>query len=228
MPAETLPIIAIDGPAAAGKGTLARALADALGFAFMDTGALYRATAFEVLQAGGDPAAETDALAGALSLTRKAVLAENLSDILENPEFRSDSVAQAASKVAASPAVRAALLDFQRAFAARPGPGFKGAVLDGRDIGTVVCPQADLKIFVTASAEIRAQRRTKELQSRGMPATYEAVLKDMRERDVRDASRSAAPLKPADDAVTVDTSQLAPRETLEKALALVKERLARI
>lgn len=131
-----------------------------------------------------------------------------------------------ASKVAAIPSVRAALLDLQRDFAAHPGEGFEGAVLDGRDIGTVICPQAPVKLFVTASDEVRAERRTKELQSKGISVTKAAVLKDMCERDARDASRTEAPMKPADDAILIDSSHLDPAEMLDKALKIVQERLS--
>lgn len=216
------PIIAIDGPAASGKGTLARALAKKLGLAFLDTGALYRLVGYTVLERGGDPADKQEAIESA----------EFLRDyfdptLLDNPALRKDEVGNAASKVAVVPAVRAALLDLQRNFAKNPPNAAPGAVLDGRDIGTVICPEAPIKLYITASAEIRAQRRLKELQSRGISSTYEAVLKDMRERDTRDSSRDAAPLKPADDAIILDSSQSDAAEMLEKALKIVQERLGR-
>lgn len=219
-------IIAIDGPAASGKGTLSRRIAEKLGCAHMDTGALYRAAAWEVLEAGGDPADENDATIGAQKLLNKIQAAGSPESILSREELRHDDVAQAASKVAPKPEVRALLLKLQRSFAARPGEGYKGAVLDGRDIGTVVCPNADAKLFITASDEVRAQRRTKELHLRGLHATYEAVLKDMRERDARDAARKTAPMKPADDAKMLDTSALSPDEVLEEALSFIKEKLS--
>jgi cytidylate kinase len=192
-------IIAVDGPAAAGKGTLARRLATRLDFALLDSGALYRAVAARLLAAGGDPVDQDGACAAAREL--------NASD-LERAELRSESVAQAASVVAAQPAVRAVLLEFQRRFAATPPEGKKGAVIDGRDIGTVVCPAADVKLFVTASPEERANRRYKELLDRGEEAIYARVLQEMRDRDARDSGRAAAPLKPADDAIVLDTTEM--------------------
>jgi cytidylate kinase len=192
-------IVAIDGPAASGKGTLARRLAAHFGFAFLDTGLLYRATALHLMVAGRRPddgdAAETAA---------RSVRADDLGDA----RLRSEDIAQLASIVAAIPAVREALLRFQRDFAAMPPYGKAGAVLDGRDIGTVVCPRANAKIFVTASVEARAHRRVKELRDRGVGAIYERVLQDMQDRDVRDSQRQTAPLKAADDAFVLDTTDL--------------------
>lgn len=208
-------IIAIDGPAAAGKGTLARRLAAHLGFDFLDTGSLYRAVGLQVLRAGGvpeDPAA-AEAASRALDLA-----------LLADPALRSDATAKAASQVAAQPAVRAALLDFQRDFAHRP-PGGRGAVLDGRDVGTVICPDAAVKLFVTASPEARAKRRLAELQARGQGAIWEHVLQDMRERDARDERRDVAPLKPAMDAIVIDTTALSPDRVFETALAIVTAKL---
>ncbi|PIW29395.1 MAG: cytidylate kinase [Rhodospirillales bacterium CG15_BIG_FIL_POST_REV_8_21_14_020_66_15] len=205
-------IIAIDGPAAAGKGTLARRIAARLGLAYLDTGLLYRATGKRVLEAGADPEDAAAAERAARALSPKD---------LERPDLRTDAVAQAASKVSAVPGVRAALLDFQRAFAARPPEGAGGAVLDGRDIGTVVCPDADLKLFVTASDEVRAERRFKELQESGADVIYARVLEEMRERDARDRSRAVAPLEPAEDAILLDTSALNADEVFAKALDIV-------
>lgn len=214
------PVIAIDGPAASGKGTLARSLAERLDFAFLDTGALYRAVACAMLAEGKNPDNAKEAANAAQALR------DGFSPtLLENPALRSDETGRAASKIAAVPAVRQALFDLQKNFAANPGKGFKGAILDGRDIGTVICPGAPLKLFITASMEVRAQRRLKELQSRGIEATYEAVLKDMRERDARDTAREAAPMKPADDAIIIDSSHLSAAEMLEKALGIARERL---
>lgn len=206
-------IIAIDGPAAAGKGTLARRLADHLGFAFLDTGLLYRATAKRVIEAGDDPddAAAAEAAARAL---RPADL--------ERDDLRTDEVAQVASKVSAVPGVRAALLAFQREFAATPPDGRAGAVLDGRDIGTVVCPDADAKLFITARTEVRAERRFKELQEKGLDVIYARVLEEMRERDARDSSRAVAPLEPAEDALVIDTSDLDAEQVFRKALEAVE------
>jgi len=187
--------VAIDGPAAAGKGTISKAVAAHFGFAHLDTGLLYRAVGAKVI-AGADPVA--------------AALALDPVD-LEDDSLRTPQVAQAASEVAVIPQVRAALVAFQRSFAARGD----GAVLDGRDIGTVICPDAHVKLFVTASAECRAERRFQELMGKGMDVTFETVLADVRERDDRDRNRAAAPLVPADDAVLLDTSDL----TVEQAIA---------
>ncbi len=219
------PVIAIDGPAASGKGTLARQVAARLNFAYLDTGALYRAVALEVLQNGQDPASTVHALHASETLRQKLTAPDGGPMVLANPQLREDRVGIAASIVADMPDVRAALKELQQAFAAHPGDAYKGAVLDGRDIGTVICPDADVKLFVTAALEIRAQRRLKELQSGGNAATYEAVLKDMRERDARDTARKAAPMKPAQDAMVLDTSGLSQDDVVEKALAVISEKL---
>ncbi|NOD36677.1 MULTISPECIES: (d)CMP kinase [unclassified Ruegeria] len=197
--------VAIDGPAAAGKGTISKAVAAHFGFAYLDTGLLYRAVGRRVLK-GVDP---VDAA--------KALTAEELSQ----GDLRTAEIAQAASKVAVIPEVRAALVDFQRAFARRAG----GAVLDGRDIGTVICPNAEVKLFVTASAEVRAERRYLELSAKGADVTREQVLSDVKERDARDAERSTAPMKPAEDAVQVDTTDLSIEAALAKALDAINEKL---
>lgn len=207
-------VIAIDGPAAAGKGTLARRLAAELGLDYLDTGLIYRAVGMTVARRGGDPAEAAGAEAAARGLTP---------DDLAAADLRGDDAAQAASKVAAIPAVRAALLDFQRTFAASP-PGGRGAVLDGRDIGTVVCPAAPAKLFVTASVEKRAQRRLKELQQRGLEAIQDTVLADMRERDERDSKRSVAPLVPAEDAFVLDTTDLDADQAYAAALSHLRSR----
>jgi cytidylate kinase len=204
-------IIAIDAPAAAGKGTLARRLARHLGYDFLDTGSLYRGVGLQVLRAGGDPANLAAAKAAAESLDLA---------LLADPDLRGETAAKAASLVAAQPAVRAALLDFQRNFANRP-PSGKGAVLDGRDVGTVVCPDARVKLFITASLEARAQRRLAELQAAGRAAIWEAVLQDMQDRDARDSKRDVAPLKPAADAVVIDTTSLSTDQVFEAAKAIV-------
>ena len=198
--------IAIDGPAAAGKGTISRAVAARFGFAHLDTGLLYRATGRRTLDG-------TDAVAAA-----RALLPEDL----EADDLRSPQVAQAASRVAAIPEVRQALLDFQRAFATRDG----GAVLDGRDIGTVICPDAQVKLFVTASDAVRARRRHKELTGKGHDLTVEDVLEDLRARDARDSARAAAPLRPARDAVQLDTTEMSIEAAIDAAIAIVKDRLA--
>jgi len=188
--------IAIDGPAAAGKGTLARRLAAAHDLAYLDSGSLYRGTALTLLRGN---LAETEAVAAAQKLRP---------ELLTDPELRAEATGRLASKVAAIPAVRAALLDWQRDFAKHPPGGKSGAVLDGRDIGTVVLPDAKVKLFITASDEARAMRRFKELQEKGEAAIYARVLEDMRERDARDTARSTAPMRPAEDALIIDTSAL--------------------
>ena len=195
--------IAIDGPAAAGKGTVAKAVAAHFGFGHLDTGLLYRAVAARVL-------AGTDPLEAAQTLT-----ADDL-----HGDLRTPAVAQEASRVAVIPEVRAALVDFQRAFAARAG----GAVLDGRDIGTVICPEAEVKLFVTASPEVRAHRRFLELRAGGLDVTPESVLADVRERDARDSERATAPLRPADDAVVIDTSDLTIDAAIAAAIAAIAAR----
>ena len=216
----TSPVIAIDGPAASGKGTLARALAEKLNFAYLDTGMLYRMVGHTVLERGQDPADKTAATEAA------EFLRDYFSpDLLGNPALREDDAGQAASKIATIPQVREALLELQKNFAKNPPKPYQGAILDGRDIGTVICPDAPLKLYITASAEIRAERRLKELQSKGLAVTYEAVLKDMRERDARDADRKTAPMKPAGDAIVIESSALDAGQMLEKAVLLTKEHL---
>lgn len=196
--------IAIDGPAAAGKGTLSKAVAAHFGFAHLDTGLLYRAVGAKTLL-GIDPIDAAEAL-----------VAEDLDDA----DLRTPEVAQAASKAAVVPQVRAALVDFQRAFATRSG----GAVLDGRDIGTVICPDARVKLFVTASAEVRAERRYLELSAKGEAVSHAQVLSDVKERDARDMGRADAPLKPADDAVLIDTSDLSIEAAIALALSEIEAR----
>jgi cytidylate kinase len=201
-------IVAIDGPAASGKGTLARRLAKDFGFAYLDTGSLYRAVGMAVVRAGGDPANEAHAVAAAKALDLSAVTPA---------ELKSDEAGNAASKVAFIPAVRAVLLDFQRNFAKKP----PGAVMDGRDIGTVVCPDAQAKIFVTASLNVRVQRRIKELRARGESINEQRVWDDMKARDARDSDRSVSPLKPAPDAFILDTSGMDAEQAFENAKAYV-------
>lgn len=219
-------IIAIDGPAASGKGTLSRNLAKSLNFAHMDTGALYRAVAFEVLSAGRNPAIESEALSGARALSEK-LRKDDVSAVLGNQFLRAEDIGQAASVVAGIQAVRDVLVDIQRDFANDP-KGFSGSILDGRDIGTVICPEAPLKFYVTANLEIRAQRRLKELQSKGLDVMYEAVLEDMRARDARDSGRKAAPLRPAQDAVVIDSSTLSEGQMLDAALDYARKVFGRI
>ncbi|WP_372571433.1 (d)CMP kinase [Ruegeria jejuensis] len=197
--------IAVDGPAAAGKGTLSKGLAAHFGFGHLDTGLLYRAVGRRML--GGE-----DPVAAARSL---------LPEDIDRADLRTPDVAQAASKVAVIGDVRAALVDFQRAFARRAG----GAVLDGRDIGTVICPDAEAKLFVTASAEVRAERRYLELTDNGQVVTRDEVLADVRTRDERDMNRAEAPLRPAADALTIDTSNLDIDAALSVAIAAIEDKI---
>ncbi len=205
-------IVAIDGPAASGKGTLARRLAQDLGLPHLDTGLLYRATARALLDHGQNLSNVTAAVAAArgLSLTDFDAMA-----------LRGREMGEAASIVAAVPEVRAALVDLQREFAKRPG----GAVLDGRDIGTVICPEAQVKIFVTASPETRASRRALELKAQGEAVDYAEILEDIRRRDARDANRATAPLRTAEDAVVLDTTKLDIEAAYKAALGIVEKRL---
>ncbi|MEO9902545.1 (d)CMP kinase [Nisaea sp.] len=207
-------IIAIDGPAAAGKGTLARRLADHLGYAYLDTGSLYRAVAVMLLRQNGNPDDAETATEAARTLDL---------ELLGSPDLRTGEAGAAASKVAAISTVRSALTDFQRQFATHPPGNAGGAILDGRDIGTVICPDADRKLFVTASLEARAERRFKELRERDETAIHARVLQDMRERDARDAGRSDAPMKQADDAVLIDTSSMTPDEAFAAALDVIED-----
>lgn len=206
-------IIAIDGPAASGKGTIARAVAAHFGLPHLDTGLLYRAVGLATLREGGDPANEADAFAAC-----------DFSDaMLTDPALRSEAAGASASRVSSHPSVRAALVERQRAFARQPG----GAVLDGRDIGTVIAPEADAKLFVTARAEVRAQRRHDELERMGLRSRYEAILHDIQARDERDANRPVAPLKQADDAILLDTSDLGIEDAIQRAIALAEARIQR-
>lgn len=194
--------IAIDGPAAAGKGTISKAVAAHFGFAHLDTGLLYRAVGAKTLDG-------TDPIAAAQALT---------AEDLEAQDLRSPDVAQAASRVAVIGEVRAALVDFQRAFARRAG----GAVLDGRDIGTVICPNAEAKLFVTASAEVRAERRYQELVGKGTQTSFETVLADVKERDARDRDRAEAPMVAARDATVIDTSALSIEDAIAAAITAIE------
>lgn len=198
--------VAIDGPAASGKGTISKAVAAHFGFAHLDTGLLYRAVGAKVLL--GHEAADA---------ARTLVPTD-----LEAASLRTPEVAQAASRVAAVPEVRAALVDFQRSFAARAG----GAVLDGRDIGTVICPGAQVKLFVVADAVVRARRRFDELAGKGIETTFEEVLEDVQIRDARDRDRADAPLKPAQDAALIDTSHMAIADAVAAAVALIEAKRA--
>lgn len=207
-----MPVIAVDGPAASGKGTIARALARHFALPHMDTGLLYRAVALKLWRWGGDPGNQFEALRAC----------DELGFDPADPELRSEPVSKIASMISAYPPVRAALLDRQRDFAGQDG----GAVLDGRDIGTVIAPDADVKLFVTASPEVRARRRLEELLSRGMRAHYEDVLADIHARDARDSGRDVAPLKPAPDAILLDTSELDVAAAVAEAIGRVEQRLS--
>jgi CMP/dCMP kinase len=206
-------IIAVDGPAASGKGTIARALAAHYRLPHLDTGLLYRGVALNLLQVGGDPDSE-------FAATRACDISRiNFAD----PELKSETVGGVASRISAYPMVREQLLKRQRSFAEQPG----GAVLDGRDIGTVIAPQAEAKLFVTAAPEVRARRRCEEMQARGLNVHHADVLADIRARDERDSGRAAAPLRMADDADLLDTSELTIDAAVQRALALVEARIRR-
>ena len=206
-------IIAVDGPTAAGKGTVARALARHFGLPHLDTGLLYRAVGRQVFLDGGDPDDAGDALA-ATSFPEGLLL---------DPELRSEETGGLASRVSVHSSVRQALYERQRSFATRPG----GAVLDGRDIGTVIAPDADVKLYVTASVQARAQRRWKEMQALGSSETLAEIEDDLRRRDERDSTRAEAPLKAAEDAIVLDTSALGPAEAVATAIELVEKKLGR-
>jgi len=204
-------VIAVDGPAASGKGTIARALAKHFGLPHMDTGLLYRAVALKLWRWGGDPNVEFEALRAC----------DDLGFDPDDEELRSEPVSRIASRVSSYPSIREALLQRQKDFAAQPD----GAVLDGRDIGTVIAPDADAKLFVTASAEVRAQRRVRELLGRGMPGHYDDVLLDIQARDERDANRDIAPLMQAEDADLLNTSDLDIDRSIAEAIRLVEARV---
>lgn len=205
-------IIAVDGPTASGKGTIAAALAARFGMPLLDTGLLYRAVGRQVFLDGGDPDDSADALAA-------CAFPDSL---LLDPHLRDEATGGLASRVSIHPSVRAALFERQRAFATQPG----GAVLDGRDIGTVIAPDADVKLFVTASARARAERRWKEMRARGSTATLEEIEADILRRDARDTGRTDAPLTVAPDAYVLDTSELGRNQAIAAAIALVQERTA--
>jgi len=207
-------IIAVDGPAAAGKGTLARALAEHFGFAYLDTGSLYRGVAHAVLMSGSEAQDEAVGVEAAEALDPAKI---------DPVAIRTPEVSEAASVVAAMPPVRAAILAFQRRFAENPPNGEPGAILDGRDIGTVVCPDADVKLYVTASAEIRAHRRWLELKGSGSDLSEAQVLADVRERDARDTDRATSPMRPAGDAHLLDTSNLSIEAAFGAAVALIEQ-----
>lgn len=204
-------MIAVDGPAASGKGTIARALASHFGLPHMDTGALYRAVALNLWRWGGDPGSVFEAVRAC----------DDIGANLDDPELRSEPVSAIASKISAYPELREALLQRQRDFARQAG----GAVLDGRDIGTVIAPDADVKLFVTASEQVRAQRRVRELLERGMPGHFDDVLTDLKARDSRDSNRLSSPLAKAPDSIVLDTSGLDVEQAISEAIRLVQARL---
>jgi len=214
-------IIAIDGTSAAGKGTLAKRLQEFFDYAYLDTGALYRAVGKCVLDLGQDPCDEVAATQAAHKLSPEEML-----QLQNDSSIRNEICGAAASKVSAIPSVRQALFDFQRNFALHPvkedGTPAKGAILDGRDIGTVVCPDAQVKLFLSASAEVRAKRRQKELQEKGICVIYEDVLNDVKKRDERDSSRATAPLKPAEDALILDTSDMTIDDVFAHAIEFIQ------
>lgn len=210
-------IVAIDGSAASGKGTLAKRLAKHFDFAYLDSGSLYRAIGVAVLRKGGDPTEEAQAVQAAKTLDIVSFKPEDL---------RTEAAGVAASQVAAIPAVRAAILQFQRDFAHAPPQGKKGCVIDGRDIGTVVCPDAPAKIFVSASLAVRVERRIKELRGKGESVIEARVRADLEARDARDSGRSVAPMKPAEDAWQLDTSALNADEVFDLAKKFVENKIA--
>jgi CMP/dCMP kinase len=205
-------IIAVDGPTASGKGTIARALAAHFGLPHLDTGLIYRAVGRQVALNCGDPESEADALTACMFPD----------ELLTDPELRSEASGGLASRVSVHPTVRAALFDRQRTFATQPG----GAVLDGRDIGTVIAPDADVKLFVTASVEARAQRRFAEMCEAGRDVSFDAIAADLAARDLRDTSRTDAPLRAATDSILLDTSELGRDEAVARAIAIVEARMA--
>ncbi len=217
-------IITIDGPASAGKGTLADKLSRKYGMAYFDTGMVYRAVGLQMVLDGQPLEDETTAEKVAKALTFPKMIA-----LSHHQDFRSDVGGKAASVVAAMPSVRRALLKMQQDFALNPvfadGSKANGAIYDGRDTGTVVCPEADIKLFVTASPEVRAERRYKEFLQKGLNKTYEEVLAQIEERDERDSNRSAAPLKPAADAIIFDTSEYNAEQVFEKVCSLIDKKL---
>jgi len=217
-------IITIDGPAAAGKGTLASVLAKTYNLVYFDTGMVYRAVGLDMYLHNEDPHNEAKAEQYAKILTFA-----HMHELAKNPDFRSSIGGNYASIVSAHPKVRAALLKMQQDFAKNPvfadGTAANGAIYDGRDTGTVVCPHADIKFFITATTEVRAQRRFKEFQTKGLDTPYETVLADMKARDERDASRATAPMKPADDAIVFDTSEMSIEDVLAFALKIIDEKI---
>jgi len=218
-------IITIDGPAAAGKGTVSKVLSEKYRLAYFDTGMIYRAVGLDMVLKGLNPEDEEKALEVAKSMTF-----EKMMELSKNPDFRTDIGGQAASKVSAINSVRQALLKMQQDFALNPvfadGSKANGVIYDGRDTGTVVCPHADIKFFVTASTEVRAMRRFKEFEAKGIETTYQKVLEDMIARDKRDSERKSAPMKPAVDAILMDTSDMDAQTEIDAVLKIVEEKIS--
>jgi cytidylate kinase len=207
-------IIALDGPSGVGKGTLGKALAAHYNLAFLDTGLLYRQVGLSVLRNGADPEKEEEALKAVRHLTL---------EVGDDAELRTEAVSQAASKIATHLSVREALLDWQRNFAHTVSAQYQGAILDGRDIGTVVLPEADVKIYLTAHTEIRAERRLEDLKRRGEVVTFDQMVEDVKERDKRDQRRKHSPLHPAPDAFLMDTSFLSKEEVLHEVISYIEK-----
>lgn len=220
VPAKQRIVIAVDGTAASGKGTLAKKLAERLGYAYLDTGALYRAVAYATLEMKGDPT-KIDDVRPALDIVKRNLTPE----LLRNPALRTRTVTDASSKVATLRDVRAALIDFQRNFASNPPGNVGGAVLDGRDIGTVICPHADVKFFITADVEERARRRLMDMHQAGYKMmTLTEVVEDLKARDIRDATRKTAPTVAAHDAHTIDTTALTPTQVLDETINVIRDK----
>ena len=216
--------IAVDGPSASGKGTLARRLAEQFHLFYLDTGSVYRAAAKHIIDLGGNPD-DPEAAVSAATYVRDHLTWE----MIDNPDLRTDKVADATSRLSRFPPVREIITETLRLYANHPPinskhKNFQGSVLDGRDIGTVVCPFADVKLYVTANPEIRAERRFKELSGKGIATTYETVLQDMMDRDARDSGRAAAPLKPAIDAIIFDTSEMDIETAFEEAVQIIRNK----
>jgi cytidylate kinase len=217
--------IAVDGPSASGKGTLARRLAEQFHLFYLDTGSVYRAAAKRILDLGGNPDDPESAVSAA------TYVRDHLTwEMIDNPDLRTDQVADATSRLSRFPPVREIITETLRLYANHPPinskhKNFQGSVLDGRDIGTVVCPFADVKLYVTANPEIRAERRFKELSGKGIVTTYETVLQDMMDRDARDSGRAAAPLKPAKDAIIFDTSSMNIETAFEEAVQIIRNKI---
>ena len=212
-------IITVDGPAGAGKGTLARTLAKKYNLAYLDTGLSYRATAYNMIKVGMSLQDRQAAAATAERLT--------LADLDDGHALRSEDIGNAASIISEYPEVRQAIFHFQRSFSIHPPLGYVGTILDGRDVGTVICPDADVKFFITASEEVRAKRRLKELQTRGIKSIYSQILQGIIERDQRDLNRLASPMKPAEGAILIDSSNMTPQEMVKIASSYIDQLLER-